>query len=69
MGEMRNAYKIMGKKSEGRWPFGRPGRRWQDDIKMYFSEMQLEGVDWSDLAQDRGRWWALVNTVMNPRVP
>jgi len=43
--------------------------RWQDDIKMDFLELGCEGMDWIDLAQDRDRWWALVNGVMNLRVP
>jgi hypothetical protein len=47
-------------------PLGRLRRRWEDNIKMYLHEV---GMDWIDLAQDRDRWWALVNVVMNVRVP
>jgi hypothetical protein len=43
--------------------------RWEDNIKMDLREVGWEGMDWSDLAQDRARWWALVNVVMNLRVP
>ena len=44
-------------------------RRWQDNIKMDFQEVGWGGMDWIDLIQDRDRWWALVNTAMNLRVP
>jgi hypothetical protein len=50
-------------------PLGRPGRRWEDNIKMDFQEVGCEGMDWIDLAQDRDRRRALVNAVMNLRVP
>jgi len=49
--------------------FGRPGRRWEDNIKMDHQEVGCGGMDWIDLAQDRDRCWALVNVVMNLRVP
>ena len=58
----------MGKR-EGKRPLGRPRRRWEDDIKMDLQEVGCGGMDWIDLAEDRDRWWALVNAVMNPRVP
>jgi hypothetical protein len=48
---------------------GRPRRRWVDNIKIYLRKMGWDGVDWIDLAQDRDQWRALVNTVMNLRVP
>jgi hypothetical protein len=51
---------------EGRRPLGRPRRRWEDNIKM---NLQDVGWDWIELAQDGDRWRAVVNTVMNPRVP
>ena len=54
----------MGKPEEKR-TFGRPRRRWEDNIKMDLQEVGLGGVDWIDLAQDRDRWRALVNAVMN----
>jgi hypothetical protein len=50
-------------------PLGRPRRRWVDNIKMYLREVVWGGVDWIDLSQDRKRWWAVVYTVMNLRVP
>jgi hypothetical protein len=55
-------------KPEGRRPLGRPSR-WEDNIKMDLREVGWEGMDWIDLAQDRDRWQALVNEVMNFRVP
>jgi hypothetical protein len=66
VGETRNAYRIVVGKPEGKRQLGRPRRRWVDNIKMDLREIS---VDWIDLAQDRGRWRALVNTVMNLRVP
>jgi hypothetical protein len=50
-------------------PLGRPRRRWEDNIKMDLQEMGWGGMDWIDMAQDRNRWRALVNAVMNLRVP
>jgi hypothetical protein len=57
-----------GLKPEGKRPVGRPRRRWEDSIKMDLQEVG-GGEDWMELAQDRDRWRALVNTVMNLRVP
>jgi hypothetical protein len=56
-------------KTEGKRPLGRPRRRWVDNIKMDLGEIGRDGVDWIDMAQDRDQWRALVNTVMNLRVP
>jgi hypothetical protein len=56
-------------KPEGKRPLGRPRRRWVDNIKMNLREIGWHGVDWIELAQDRDQWRALVNTVMNLRVP
>jgi hypothetical protein len=69
MGEVRNAYSILVGKSEGRRPLGRPSRRWEDNIGMDLRGIGVGDVDWIHLAQDRDRWWALANTVMNLRVP
>ena len=56
-------------KSEGKRPVRRPRHRWEDSIKMDLQEVGCGGMDWIDLAQDRDRWWTLVNAVMNLRVP
>jgi hypothetical protein len=56
-------------KPEGKRPLGRPRRRWVNNIKMDLGEIEWEGVDWIELPQDRHQWKALVNTVMNLRVP
>jgi hypothetical protein len=61
---MRGVYRDLMGKPEGRRPLARPRRRWEDNIKV-----DLQKVDWIDLAQDKDRWWALVNAVMNLRVP
>jgi len=50
-------------------PLGRPRRRWEDNIKLDLQEVGGSYVDWMELAQDRDRWWALVSTVRNIRVP
>jgi hypothetical protein len=55
--------------SEGKRPPGRPRRRWVDNIKMDLEEMRLDGVDWIGLAKDRDKCRALMNVVMNLRVP
>jgi hypothetical protein len=65
----RNAYRILVGKPEGKRPLGRPRRRWVDNIKMDLTEIGWDGMDWIDLAQDRKKWRALVNTEMNFRVP
>jgi hypothetical protein len=56
-------------KPEGKRPLGRPRRSWEDNIKMNLQEMECGGMDWTELVQDRDRWWALVNVVMNFLVP
>jgi len=56
-------------KPEGDRPLGRPRRRWEDNNKMNPQEVGCGGMDWIELAQDRDRWVALVNAVMNLRVP
>jgi hypothetical protein len=67
MGEKRKVYKILVGKPEGKRPLGRPRRRWEDGIRMGLRETGLGGVDWIRLAQDRGRWRAVVSAVMNLR--
>jgi hypothetical protein len=62
-------YKLLAVKPEGKRPLGRPRRRWINNIKMDLLEIGLNVVDWIGLAQDRHRWRALVNSVMNLRVP
>jgi hypothetical protein len=69
MGEKRNAYRILVGKPEGKRPLGRRRRRWEDNIRMDVRDLGWGGMDWIDLAQDRNQWRALVNTVMNLRVP
>jgi hypothetical protein len=54
---------------KGKRPLGRPRRRWVDNIKMDLREIEWNGMDWIDLAQDRDQWRALVNAVINLRVP
>jgi hypothetical protein len=67
--ETRNAYRILVRKPEGKRPLGRPRRRWVVNIKMDLGEIEWDGRDWIELAQDRDQWRALVNKVMNLRVP
>jgi hypothetical protein len=68
-GGKRNACRILAGKPEGKRPLRRPRRRWVDNIKMDLREIGWGGMDWIVLAQDRGQWRALMNTVMNLRVP
>jgi hypothetical protein len=69
MGEKRNGDRLLVGKPEGKRPLGRPRRRWIDNIKMDLLEMRVNVVDWIGLAQDRYMWRALVNSIMNRRVP
>jgi hypothetical protein len=69
MGEKRNVYRLLVGKLEGKRLLGRPRRRWIGNIKMDLLEIGLNVVDWIGLAQDRYRWRALVNSMMNLRVP
>jgi hypothetical protein len=68
-GEKRNVYRLLERKPEGKRPLGRPRPRWIDTIKMGILTVGLAHVRWIGLAQDRYRWRALVNSVMNLRVP
>jgi hypothetical protein len=65
----RNAYRLLVGKPEGKRPLGRRRRRWVDNIMMYLGEVGWSDVDWIGLAQDRKRWRAVVNSVLNLRVP
>jgi len=58
-------YKVVVGKHEGKRPLERSRRRWEDNIKMNFQEVRFGGMNWMDLAQDMGRWRALVNEAMN----
>jgi hypothetical protein len=69
MEEKRNVYRLLVRKPEGKGPLGIPSRRWLDNIKMDLLEIGLNVVDWIGLAQNRYRWRALINSVMNLRVP
>ena len=68
-GDRRGVYRVLVGKPERKRPLGRPRRRWEDNIKMDVQELGFGGMDWNELAQDRDRWRALVNDVMNLRVP
>jgi hypothetical protein len=68
-GERRHAYRLLVGKPEGKRPLGRPRRRWVANIKIDLLEIRWGGVDWIGLALDRDKWRALVNAVMNLRVP
>jgi len=69
IGEGRGVYRVLGGKPEGKRSLGRPSRRWEDNIKMDLQEVGGGFGYWMELAQVRDRWWALVNTAMNIRVP
>jgi hypothetical protein len=69
MGEKTNTYRLLVGKPEGKRPLGRPRRRWVDNIGMGLVEVGWGDVDWIGLAKDRNRWRAVVNSVLNLRVP
>ena len=69
MGDRRGAYRVLVGRPEGKRPLGIPRRRWVDNIKTGLREMGGGGLEWIDLAQDRDRWRAVVNAVMNFRFP
>jgi hypothetical protein len=68
MGKRRNAYRLLVGKPEGKKPLGRSRRRWVDNITMDLGEVVWDDVDWIGLAQDKNRWKAVVNSVLNLRV-
>jgi hypothetical protein len=69
MGEGRGVYRVLVGRPESKRPLGRPRRRWEDNIKMDLREIGIEWTNWIHLAQDRVKWRASVNTVINFRVP
>ena len=69
MGERRGVSRVLVGKPDGKRPLGRPRHRWEDNIKMGLQEVGCGCMDLIEPAQDRDRWWALVNAVMNLRVP
>jgi hypothetical protein len=66
--EGRGVYRVLVGRTEGKRPLGRPRLRWKDNIKIDLREMGIDGANWIRLVQDRVRWQAFVNTVMNLRV-
>jgi hypothetical protein len=68
-GAKRTAYRILVGKPEGKRPLGRPRRRWENNIRMDLRGIGWGNMDWIDLAQDMDQWRALVNTILNLRVP
>jgi hypothetical protein len=69
MGEKTHAYRLLVGKPEGKRPLGRPRRRFMDNIRMDLGEVGWGDVDWIGLTKDRNRWRAVVNSVLNFRVP
>ena len=68
IGEGRGVHRVLVGKPEGKTPLGRPRRRWENNIKTDLQEVGCTSMDWIELTQDRDRWRALVNAVMNLRV-
>jgi hypothetical protein len=69
MGEVKCVYRVLVGNPKGKRPLGRPRCRWEDNIKADVKEVGCGGLDWIELAQDRDRWRAIVNEVMNLRFP
>jgi hypothetical protein len=69
MGEGRCVYRVLVGRPEGNRPLGRPGHRWEDNIKVDLREIGIDGANWIQLAQDRVQWLACVNMLMNLQVP
>jgi len=69
MRKKTGVYGVLVGKSEGKRPLGRPKRGWEDNINVDLQEVEYGGMDWIELTQDRDRWGALVNAVLNLRVP
>jgi len=68
MGQRRGVYRVLVGKPDGKRPLGIPRRRWEDNIKMDLQKVGCGGMAWIELTQDRDRWRALVNALMNFRV-
>ena len=68
-GERRGAHTVLEGNPYGKRALGRVRRRWENNIKTHLLEVDLRGMDWIGLAQYKGKWWVLVNAVMNFRVP
>jgi hypothetical protein len=68
-GEGKGVYRVLVGRPEGKRPLARPRRRWEDNIKIDLMAIGIDGAKWIQLAQDRVRWRAFVNTIMNIRVP
>ena len=69
MRERKGIYRVLVGKREGKRPLGKTRHRWEDNIKIDLEEVGCGGVDWTELAENRDKWRALVNAVMNLRVP
>jgi hypothetical protein len=69
LGEGRDVYRVLVGRPEGKRPLGRPRHGWKDNIKMDLRKIGIDGANWIWLAQDRVKWRAFVNTVMNFRIP
>jgi len=69
MGDRRGLFRVLVVKPEGKRPLGRPRRRWEDNIEVGLQEVGCGSMEWIKLAQDRNRWQAVVNAVMNLQVP
>ena len=69
VGERGSVYRVLVGKTKGKRQLGRPRPRWENNIKMDLQEVGCGAMDWIELAQDRDRWLALLNAVMNFRVP
>jgi len=69
MRDGRGVYRVLVGKPEGKRPLGRPWRRWEYNINLDLQEVECGCMDWIELAQDRNRWWALVNEVTNLQFP
>jgi hypothetical protein len=63
-----NTQRVLVGKSDGKGPLVEPRHKWEDNIKLYIKEIDLDVMDWINVAQDRDKWWHVVNMVMNLQV-